>query len=142
MKKLSRKIFACLFAAIMLFSAAPFMEIGLTAKAEGENSWPKTIYSGDYTLFTMPDNTASIAYNGNEKDLIIPSVIDGYIINGIYNAGFLNCSRLESVTIPKSITRIGEYAFLDCRNLSTVSCQIPLKASDIVHFGVVAILKP
>lgn len=120
MKKLSRKIFACMLAAVMSFSAAPFMGIGLTAKADGGDGWPKMIYSGDYILFTMPDNTASIAYMGNEKDLIIPSVIGGYIINGIWNAGFSYCSSLESVTIPKSITWIGEYAFLDCRNLSTV----------------------
>ena len=49
----------------------------------------------------------------------IPSVIDGYPVNEIPNGVFSGLSELTSVTIPDSVTRIGDSAFDGCDKLWT-----------------------
>ena len=58
---------------------------------------------------------------GNNANIVIPSVDpDGNPVVGIdYNA-FYNCDNIVSVTIPESVKTIGEGAFSDCENLTTV----------------------
>ena len=43
--------------------------------------------------------------------------MDGTVIAGISADTFYNCDTLEKITIPASITEIGESAFYDCDNL-------------------------
>ena len=35
---------------------------------------------------------------------------------------FYNCKGLTSITIPNSVTSIGDYAFADCNNIENVYC--------------------
>lgn len=55
----------------------------------------------------------------------IPSTIDGKTVislKGAYNAGaFQNCAGITSVTIPNTITLIGEYAFENCTGLKSIT---------------------
>lgn len=136
MKKLSRKIFTCLLTAVMLFSTAPFMGIGLTAKADGTgDKGPQMVYSGDYTIGIADDGTGYIfSYDGNETDLTIPATIAGYSIFGIYVYAFAECKTLKSVIISDGITEIGEYAFWDCSNLKTVIMPNSVKSIDDCAF--------
>lgn len=57
-------------------------------------------------------------YNCYSGDVVIPSTVtyDGkeYSVTGIGKNAFSMCSGLTSVTIPNSVTSIGERAFLDC----------------------------
>jgi hypothetical protein len=41
------------------------------------------------------------------------------------------CSGLTSVTIPNSVTKIGEYAFYDCSGLTSVTNIIGVNFSDV-----------
>ena len=54
------------------------------------------------------------------KELIIPNVIDGFEVNSLSSEIFKDCTLLEKVTIPSSITKIGSGAFFGCENLSEV----------------------
>ncbi len=42
-------------------------------------------------------------------------------VTSIGNYAFENCTNLTSVTIPDSVTSIGRYAFYDCTSLTSVT---------------------
>ena len=48
-------------------------------------------------------------------------------VTSIGNAAFLNCSGLTSVTIPNSVTSIGESAFRNCSKLTTITIGSGIK---------------
>lgn len=75
--------------------------------------------SGDYT-YEVDEETLKgyiTGYTGKDKEITIPEELDGTVIAGISADTFYNCDTLEKITIPASITEIGESAFYDCDNL-------------------------
>jgi hypothetical protein len=96
-----KKLTSIILAAIMLisvFSIAP-----VTAGA---------ITSGDYEYEILDDGTAEITgYSGDVTDLEIPSSIDDYTVTRIGKDAFSCCNSITSVTIPDSVTSIGDSAF-------------------------------
>ena len=69
-----------------------------------------------------PDNTAVIVtrYNGTAADVTIPSRYKGKPVTMIDHAAFFN-SVVTSVTIPDSVTSIGDNAFGFCSQLTNIS---------------------
>lgn len=71
------------------------------------------------------DYTAQInKYPGNPEILTIPESVsyEGYSfkINSIGDYAFLECTNLKSLTMPSSVTKIGQYAFYCCTYLKDV----------------------
>lgn len=71
------------------------------------------------------DYTAQInKYPGNPEILTIPESVsyEGYSfkINSIGDYAFLECTNLKSLTMPSSVTKIGQYAFYCCTDLKDV----------------------
>ena len=56
-----------------------------------------------------------------EYCLNLTSVTIPNSVTSIGNGAFHGCTRLTSVTIPDSVTSIGEYAFYDCTSLTSVT---------------------
>lgn len=81
------------------------------------NSDNVTIY---YTILSSTDKTVAVTYGyANYSGVIdIPEkVADGsveYRVTSIGGGAFRSCSGLTSVTIPNSVTSIGNYAFYGC----------------------------
>ena len=66
------------------------------------------------------DGTAIIQkYNGDETEIIIPCELDGRKVTGIGEDAFLH-SHIIKVTIPDSITSIGNSAFSYCVSLTSI----------------------
>ena len=87
-----------------------------------------------YTNGQNCPNTTTIEYTTNDGNTITPSKLP--IISNIYENGvgtlvysgkqipndaFEYCTSLTSVTIPDSVTTIGEYAFYECDSLTSVN---------------------
>ncbi len=71
---------------------------------------------------SIDENTCSLYDIGIclDNDIVIPSEYGGKSVVTINDEVFKNNDRLESITIPKTITSIGKYAFSECDNLTSV----------------------
>ena len=92
----------------------------------------------DYTKFNYSISNGEVeitGYKGNDTVIKIPSKIEGYPVTTIGIAAFYSysCENLTSITIPDSVTSIGEGAFTDCTNLETIT--IPKNAKFDSTYG-------
>ena len=75
------------------------------------------------------DQTASILnYIGDSNIVVIPSEIDGVIINKIENSAFMKNTDLEEVSINNNIIYIGDRAF---RETGLTSVEIPSSVKEV-----------
>ena len=78
---------------------------------------------GDYEYTVLDDRTVKITgYTGDATDIDIPDKIDGKTVTSIGDHAFEYCNSLTSITIPDSVTNIGDSAFAHC---SLTSITIP-----------------
>ena len=110
---------------ITAFNSYPVSEnitVGLRHEHRFSNGKCTVCGIAEYYYSVLSDGTAELTgYNGSEKNLTIPSVIDGYRITSIREWAFANCSSLTSVTIPNSVTSISNHAFYDCDSLTNIN---------------------
>ena len=89
---------------------------------------------GDYLYTELSDGTVKIvSYYSEDKNVVIPSKIDGKAVTQIDDYAFAFCYSMESVTLPDSVTSIGEYAFIDCTSLKNIT--IPNSVTSIGDYA-------
>ena len=70
----------------------------------------------------LNDGTLEISkYAGNSATCVIPGEINGKKVTKIGDNAFIDCTELTSVTIPDGVTSIDEAAFLGCTSLTSVT---------------------
>ena len=80
-------------------------------------NWLQTTFNQSWGNDFYNENT-SIFFNGELlTDLVVPQGVS------VIGKAFSNYKQLRSVTIPVSVTQIGEYAFYYCENLESVSFE-------------------
>ena len=70
-------------------------------------------------------NGGYYSYSNYSGDVVIPSSVTAgntFAVIGIDNYVFSGCTSLTSITIPESVTHIGESAFSGCTKLTKVTC--------------------
>lgn len=89
------------------------------------------LFAQDFT-YTNSNGTITITgYTGPGGDVVIPSTIEGLPVTSIgdgafswtlnFMGGAIGLSNLTAITIPDSITNLGEAAFAGCPNLATIN---------------------
>ena len=120
MKKVRNiSIVACVLAAIVIAILIPyFVEPNLYTQ---ETTY-KEITIGDQSGYCLA------SYNENEDKVVIPSEYLGKPVLKIGECAFEGKS-IKEITIPESVTSIGDYAFYNCSSLTSVT--IPESVSQI-----------
>lgn len=71
--------------------------------------------------YGVDKNTATITkYKGAGGAVEIPATLGGYPVTGIKMQAFIECTSLKSVSMPESMTWIGDSAFAGCTGLEQV----------------------
>ncbi len=90
---------------------------------------------GEAIYYDIDGNDLQVTNNGENSyggDLVIPAQVlykgKTYNVTSIGKKAFYNCYRLTSITIPNTVTSIGEKAFSQCR-LTTIT--IPNSVTNI-----------
>lgn len=80
-----------------------------------------------YNVISETENTVNVTCNDTDlytDDVNIPSEVDykgkTYVVKGIDESAFADCSSLVSVNLPSTIESIGESAFSDCEMLKSI----------------------
>ncbi len=74
----------------------------------------------DFTYMTINGSVTIMGYIGSERAINIPSTINGWPVNRIAEYAF-EYSDLTSVTIPNTVTLIGNSAFSGCDSLTSLT---------------------
>lgn len=70
--------------------------------------------------YSVSDNKVTITgYKGNPETLVLPAQIDGIPVTEIRENAFYKCETLKKVSLPQSITKLGNYSFFGCTSLIT-----------------------
>lgn len=139
-----KKLFAILLSLVIAAAG--------TACISAEYKEGEKLKSGSYTYVIRGGKAQIIRYNGKEKNVVVPSRINGYIVdkvgsdvelitgigsskadvdeNGYYEdrekSGFEK-TKVESVVIPDTVTEIGINCFADCEKLRRIILSKNLK---------------
>ena len=66
----------------------------------------------DYEYSVLDDGTVEITkYTGSESKIAVPDEIDSKSVTKIGSGAFSRCAKFESITIPDSVSKIGNKAF-------------------------------
>ncbi len=72
-------------------------------------------------LYDISNNGLIEGYFGEETDLIIPNKIRGITVKGISSSAFKDNTRIYSVSLPDTATKIFNEAFMGCTSLESVT---------------------
>ena len=78
------------------------------------------INQNGYLFYTNDVENYLLGYVGTDTDLVLPDNYNGSNYE-ICKYAFYNCSGLTTITIPDSVTSIGEWAFNNCSGLTSVT---------------------
>lgn len=86
--------------------------------SDGENNKPAE-NEDDFEWKDLDGGVVITNYKGSEKNVVIPSALGGKPVKQIGSAwnGFKDNTDITSVTIPDSVTKIGDLVFDDCKNI-------------------------
>lgn len=81
------------------------------------------------TYETIGEGNCTITGIGSctDKDIYIPTIIEGYRVTEISYNAFSECDQIRSVTVPERVTMIGARAFYECKYLEKVSLPQSVK---------------
>ena len=112
--------------------------IGFAALAHAD-----PITSGDWKYVTKEADGQTYAvikdYLGSGTDLVIPSKVDSYEVREIGEYAFSEETKYTSLTIPDSVTKIGDCAFRNCSNIKIITIGKNVKEIGMYAFSSTAI---
>ncbi|MDO4460434.1 MAG: leucine-rich repeat domain-containing protein, partial [Clostridia bacterium] len=107
-----------------------------TEAEEGKNSEDITDIPEGLNYYKADETEVIISsYEGDEPELIIPATIEGLPVTAIDEWAFDENEVITSVTLPESVTSIGDYAFFACINLEYINTQAVTDIGEKAFWG-------
>jgi len=125
-----KRITTTLLIATVLSMASAFAQSGSTGPLKWVLRNNTLTISGDGD---MPDYAQAISVPWWQYKESIHSIVIEIGVKSIGEIAFSNCVNLTSVTIPNTVTRIGSMAFNGCKNLTSIN--IPISVISIKDFA-------
>ncbi len=94
--------------------------VGYYALEVHKGNESKIVNKDGYLFYTYDNINYLLGYIGIETDLILPENYSGEDYQ-IYKYAFYEKVTIRSVTIPNSVTEIGDYAFSGCTELTSIT---------------------
>lgn len=126
---LQGKVCVMKFKPLLLPAAAAMLLSWSALPAFADNEEEKTFTSPDgmYVYGVNEDGDAEIYDLIDEKsysdEIVIPSEIDGHTVVYVGNGAFTDADGVTSVTIPATVTDMGDCVFFGCRSLSSFQLE-------------------
>jgi hypothetical protein len=98
-----------------------------SSASETESDTEKETSIGKFSYTAVDGGIAITGYDGNVDELVIPSSIDGMTVIAISDSAFASMS-IKSASVPDTVTKIGWFAFKDCKHLRSVSIPKNVKS--------------
>lgn len=119
-----KKILAILLAALLACTLMSCKKDKVDTEDDDDKAVAELVYE-NFTYAVNGEGTYEITgytYGGVElKDVVVPSKMpDGREVTGIAADAFKAIRTIKSVTIPATITYIGQYAFYDCDEITEI----------------------
>ena len=135
-----KKIIASLIAVTVIGVSMPTFSavvsnVSITASAEED--YTEETYN-DFILYKYSDHVEINKYTGDASEVVVPSEIGGLPVTNISEWAwslFPGCKNLASITIPNSVTSIGESAFAYCENLKSVTISNSVTSIGYIAFS-------
>lgn len=125
-----KKVLSLLLIVVIILSMVIAMPLGADAVNTDIKTTSETY--GVYEYVLLPDGTAEVVgYSGLSTDFAIPSKLAGYTVTSIGDRAFCD-KQIQSVTIPDSVTSIGDSAFTYCKTLTSIIFPDSLKSIGFV----------
>ena len=104
--------------------SSDFGEVALYAKdVHGGESLISRV--GDYLFYTVDETNYLVSYLGKDKVISLPENFNGETYE-IYKEAFARQNTIVMVTVPKSVTGIGDAAFALCDYLVSVTLEVEI----------------
>ena len=83
--------------------------------------WLSTTDGITYQLANNGTTYTVTGYDGSDTVIVIPDSVGGIPVTKIANNAFKDKQRIASITVPDSVTSIGDYAFYGCISLTEIN---------------------
>ncbi len=98
-----------------------------------DNSSP--VQLSDLDFYPLPDGSYAVAVGKTIflEEVVIPESYNGKPVTVIMDEGFKSATNLKKITIPNTVTTLGEYAFYGCSSLTSIT--IPNGVTSIGNYA-------
>ncbi len=112
---------------VIYLSAGAFKNTKITNDQKGDlayiDKWLVVCKNEDITTAKIKSGTTQLAYDIFRNCSKLKSVTIPKSVKSISSSAFYGCKNLKSVTIPSSVRSIGPSAFFECTSLKTVTIK-------------------
>jgi len=90
------------------------------------------VWSSRYPCYSITDDGVlsfrMSEYKGDWTHFVVPDVVDGIVVRELDKSFFLNCKKIQTVTISDCVEVLGDQTFFNCESLTTVNFGKNVKA--------------